>query len=324
MNKRTLPQGLHDKLFKRAKATYEIERTISDLLMERGFHRIETPTLEHFEVFSDQVNKDHYHLFDKEGQLLSLRPDITSQITRVIASTRVHTPIKFSYSGKVFQSQELMRGLENERTQAGIEIIGFPAQEAYQDAISSAKEALDKLGLQGYKFEFSHAAILKTIFEHLGLTGGLAEELSLHIRDKNITKLNEFTKRYPSEFDAFIRQLPYLFGDSRPVLAQARQAVQNPQLLKAFDQLEELITLVERDLGNVTVDLAQLSTMPYYTGMMFKVFDQQLPDAFLSGGRYDKLFERFGAQEVTAVGWALEIDAVYQAIRKDIDYEGGQ
>lgn len=110
MNKRTLPQGLHDKLFKRAKATYEIERTVSDLLMERGFHRIETPTLEHFEVFSDQVNRDNYHLFDKEGQLLSLRPDITSQIARVIASTRVHTPIKFSYSGKVFQSQELMRG----------------------------------------------------------------------------------------------------------------------------------------------------------------------------------------------------------------------
>ena len=324
MNKRTLPQGLHDKLFKRAKATYEIERTVSDLLMERGFHRIETPTLEHFEVFSDQVNRDNYHLFDKEGQLLSLRPDITSQIARVIASTRVHTPIKFSYSGKVFQSQELMRGLENERTQAGIEIIGFPAQVAYQYAISSAKEALDKLGLKGYKFEFSHAAILRTIFDHLELTGELANELSLHIRDKNITKLNEFTKRHPSEFDGFIRRLPYLFGESETVLRQAREVVTNSQLLKAFDQLEELITFIEKDLSIVTVDLAQLPTVPYYTGMMFKVFDQQVPDAFLSGGRYDKLFERFGAQKLTAVGWALEIDAVYLAIRKNIDYEGGQ
>ena len=156
------------------------------------------------------------------------------------------------------------------------------------------------------------------------MTGELGNELSLHIRDKNITKLNEFTKRHPSEFDGFIRRLPYLFGESETVLRQAREVVTNSQLLKAFDQLEELITFIEKDLGIVTVDLAQLSTVPYYTGMMFKVFDQQVPDAFLSGGRYDKLFERFGAQKLTAVGWALEIDAVYQAIRKNIDYEGGQ
>ncbi|WP_170238716.1 ATP phosphoribosyltransferase regulatory subunit [Streptococcus suis] len=324
MNNRTLPQGLHDKLFKRARATYEIERTVSDLLIERGFHRIETPTLEHFEVFSDTVDTNNYHLFDKRGHLLSLRPDITSQVARVIASTRVQTPIKFSYSGKVFRSQEAMRGLENERTQAGIEIIGYPVQEAYAEAISSAKQALERSGLKDYKFEFSHAAILKTIFQQLELTSEVADDLSLHIRDKNITKLHEFTKQHPSEFDGFISRLPYLFGEAEAVLAEARQVSQNAQLLQAFDQLEAFIAMAEIDLGPVTVDLAQLPTVPYYTGMMFKVFDQQLPDAFLSGGRYDKLFERFGAKELTAIGWALEIDAIYQAIRQDLDYQGGK
>ncbi|WP_193434324.1 ATP phosphoribosyltransferase regulatory subunit, partial [Streptococcus suis] len=108
------------------------------------------------------------------GHLLSLRPDITSQVARVIASTRVQTPIKFSYSGKVFRSQEAMRGLENERTQAGIEIIGYPVQEAYAEAISSAKQALERSGLKDYKFEFSHAAILKTIFQQLELTSEVA------------------------------------------------------------------------------------------------------------------------------------------------------
>ena len=55
MNKITLPIGMHDKLFKRARVTYEIERDISDFLMAQGFNRIDTPTLEHFEVFSDHV-----------------------------------------------------------------------------------------------------------------------------------------------------------------------------------------------------------------------------------------------------------------------------
>ena len=60
MKKTTLPVGMHDKLFKRARVTYKIERDISDFLMSQGFNRIETPTLEHFEVFSDTLNKNNY------------------------------------------------------------------------------------------------------------------------------------------------------------------------------------------------------------------------------------------------------------------------
>ena len=137
MKKTTLALGMHDKLFKRARTMYRIEHRICDLLMTKGFLRIETPTLEHFEVFSDVVDNGNYNFFDKNGDLVSLRPDITSQIGRVIASTQVHTPIKFSYSGKVFNYNEEMRGLSNEHTQAGIEIIGFPVHRAMEEAVIS-------------------------------------------------------------------------------------------------------------------------------------------------------------------------------------------
>ena len=148
MKKTTLALGMHDKLFKRARTMYQIEHRICDLLMTKGFLRIETPTLEHFEVFSDLVDNGNYNFFDKNGDLVSLRPDITSQIGRVIASTQVHTPIKFSYSGKVFNYNEEMRGLSNEHTQAGVEIIGFPVHQALEEAIASAKEALDAAGVK--------------------------------------------------------------------------------------------------------------------------------------------------------------------------------
>lgn len=324
MKKTTLPQGLHDKLFKRARATYEIERAISDLLMEQGFNRIETPTLEHVEVFSDKMEPHHYHLFDKNGDLLALRPDITSQVGRVIASTRVHTPVKFSYSGKVFRFQEAMRGLQNESTQAGVEIVGYPVDDALKEAILAAKSALDVANVRQYSFEFSHAAILQTIFKELALSEEELKDLSSRIKEKNITRLYEFTKEHSSEFDGFIQRLPYLFGDSHSVLAEARDLVKHPVILAALDQIETLLQAVQEDLPAVQLDLAQLSGMPYYTGIMFKVFDQTLPDAFVSGGRYDQLFERFGAKELTAVGWAVDIDAVYQAIRDQLTVEGGE
>ena len=62
----------------------------------------------------------------------------------------------------------------------------------------------------------------------------------------------------------------------------------------------------------------------YYTGLTFKVFGDRVPDAFLSGGRYDQLFKRFGAAELTAIGWSLDIDSVYQAIHDDLPDEVGK
>ena len=321
MKKTTLPVGMNDKLFKRERVTYKIERDISDFLMSQGFNRIETPTLEHFEVFSDTITKNNYNFFDKSAELLTLRPDITSQIGRVIASTQVETPIKFSYSGKVFKYNEEMRGLMNEHTQAGVEIVGFPAKEAVFEAIQSAKKALDRADIPSYQFEFSHAAILQTIFETLALSQAVEETLAQAIKDKNITQLNEFTKKYPSEFDEFLKNLPYLFGESHQVLESTRELVKNQVILAALTDLENLLNQVSEMLPKSNIDLAQIPTMPYYTGVMFKVFGDKVPDAFASGGRYDKLFERFGAKKLTAVGWAVDVDAVYQAVLDNL--EGG-
>ena len=320
MKKTSLPVGMHDKLFKRARVMYEIERDISNLLIKQGFNRIETPTLEHFEVFADDVSSEHYHLFDKKGNLLSLRPDITSQIGRVIASTRVETPIKFSYSGKVFKYNEELRGLANEHTQAGVEIVGYKAQDAIKDALLSAKNALKASGLKDYKFEFSHARILQTIFANLDIPETAKKDLATFIQDKNVTGLNEFTHRYPSEFNALIRQLPFLFGESHQVLKKARQLTNHQTILSALTDLEDLLQELAVSLAEITLDLAQIASMPYYTGLMFKVFGDKIPDAFVSGGRYDKLFERFGAKELTAIGWALDIDSVYQAIHDHIRF----
>ncbi|MBP2622582.1 ATP phosphoribosyltransferase regulatory subunit [Streptococcus oricebi] len=318
MRKRTLPSGMHDKLFKRARVTYDIERKISDLLMAKGFNRIDTPTLEHAEVFSDQIEPNHYHLFDKQGDLLALRPDVTSQIGRVIASTQVHLPTKFSYSGKVFVYNEELRGLANETSQAGIEIIGYPAKSAVLEAIISAKEALDIAQVKNYQFEFSHAGIFRRICHQLELNREERARLLDLVRNKNITGLYEFTRLRPSKFDDFLENLPSLFGPYQEVLRAARSCLEDSELEAALDELEQLLRSLEDKLPRISLDLGQLSQMPYYTGLTFKVFGDKVPDAFLSGGRYDRLFERFGLKALTAVGWSLDIDSVYLAIHDDL------
>ena len=101
----------------------------------------------------------------------------------------MHTPTKFSYSGKVFHYQEELRGLANELSQAGIEIIGHPAREAVLEAIKTAKQSLDLVQVKSYQFEFSHAAILQTILESLALDSQEEAQLLDYIRKKNRTGL---------------------------------------------------------------------------------------------------------------------------------------
>ena len=96
---------------------YEIERDISNLLIKQGFNRIETPTLEHFEVLR-MTFSEQYHLLIRKEISSSLRPDITSQIGRVIvASTsclkhRLSSLIRARLSGIMRE----LRGLANEHT----------------------------------------------------------------------------------------------------------------------------------------------------------------------------------------------------------------
>lgn len=314
-NKRLAP-GMHDKLFKRAHSVYQIETRVSNFLIASGFNRIDTPMIEYAGVFEDELDNHNYHLFDKHGDLLVVRPDVTQSIARVVATTKVSLPVKFSYSGKVLRNHDEFKGLQNERTQAGIEIIGFDARLAINEALDLAKTSLWQAGVKAYRIELSHAGILQTIFATFDTAQ--IERLSSLIQNKSITGLTEFVKRYPSEFDDFLINLPRLFGAADKVLLDAKKWVKNPKILADLAEIEQL----SHDFDYATVDLGMLAKKDYYTGVMFRVFSDKVPYAFLSGGRYDKLFERFDAGAMSAVGWALDIDAVYEEVRSELTFAG--
>lgn len=317
MKHKQLAPGMHDKLFKRAHSIYLIENKVTHFLMDSGFNRIDTPIIEHAGVFEDELDTHNYHLFDKHGDLLVVRPDVTQSIARVVATTKVTLPIKFSYSGKVFRQHDELKGLQNERMQAGIELIGFDGKKAIVEALELATASLSLAGVKDYRIELSHAGILQTIFNAFDMSQ--RAKLSICIKNKSITGLTEFVKHNPSEFDDFLVSLPRLFGPTQAVLKQAKVFVKNAKILSDLSEIEQL----SEHFPDITIDLGMLAKRNYYTGMMFRVFSDRVPYAFLSGGRYDKLFERFDAREMCAVGWALDVDAIYEEVRRDIVFDGG-
>lgn len=314
MRRKQLPAGTKDRLFRRAEGVFELEYQVNRLLRQRGFQRIETPVIEFAEVFEGSHNQEgFYRFFDNQGRLLTLRPDMTSPVGRVIASTKVELPLKLRYSGKVFRYHDEMKGLQNEFTQTGIEIIGFPSLKAEYEAILSADRVLAALTVPNYSIEIGHAGIFQHIVTELHLDREQTEQLKIHFLNKSITDIAELAIQIPSVISEFIKEIPKLFGPIEQTLAKAKTLLpENHPILDDLAEIETLVTLFPHSLTQrLRVDLGMVGAMEYYTGIMFSSFSEGIPENFLSGGRYDYLFKRFDLAQTSSVGWALNIDTLF-------------
>lgn len=312
---RSLPSGTKDKLFREANGAYQLEKQVNSIVNKRGYQRIDTPVIEFEDVFysEDKNEKELYRFFDKQGRLLVLRPDMTMPIGRVIATTGIQPPLKLSYSGKVFRSNDDMLGEQNELTQAGIELIGYSSLKAEVECITCAVEILDALNIPNFHFELGHAQIFRLIVSSLGLTNAEKVELQLYFNNKSLTDLKRFVAKYPSELDDFICAIPRLFGEADEVLPQAKALLPNDaHIMKIIDELETLMNSIKTYHQDVslTVDLGLVALMDYYTGVLFSGYADLVPDIFLRGGRYDHLVEQFGHSMIPAVGLGINLDTL--------------
>lgn len=312
---RSLPSGTKDKLFREANGAYQLEQQVNDIVKKRGYQRIDTPVIEFEDVFySEEKNeKEFYRFFDKQGRLLVLRPDMTMPIGRVIATTGIQPPLKLSYSGKVFRSNDDMLGEQNELTQAGIELIGYSSLKAEVECLSCAVEILEELEIPNFHFELGHAQIFRLIVTSLGLDETAKTELQTYFNHKSLTDLQRFVAIYPSELDAFICAIPRLFGEVEEVLPVAKTLLPNEsKIIPVIDELEKLMSIIKsyHETISLTVDLGLITLMDYYTGVLFNGYADLVPDIFLRGGRYDHLAEQFDHPMIPAVGLGINLDTL--------------
>jgi ATP phosphoribosyltransferase regulatory subunit len=103
----------------------------------------------------------------------------------------------------------------------------------------------------------------------------------------------------------------------REVLRAAREVITNPRSVAALDSLETLWTDIE-SLGlaeRFEIDLSDVSSLDYYTGLSLKVFVHGAGTSVGRGGRYDGLTGNFGRTE-PAVGFVLNLDALTEVLSR--------
>ena len=84
------PEGVRDIYNIECGRKLTLENQILKIFHQYGYHDIQTPMFEYFDVFRKEIgtvpSKDLYKLFDKEGNTLALRPDITPSVARAAAT----------------------------------------------------------------------------------------------------------------------------------------------------------------------------------------------------------------------------------------------
>lgn len=319
----TTPEGVRD-IYDECEIKLGLEDEMRNVCHLYGYKDIETPAFEYFEVFSEERGtvkaKNMYKFFDRDGNTLVLRPDMTPSIARFAAKTFKDSalPVRLCYCGNTFINNTEYQGKQKEVTQLGCELINDGSLAADAEMLAVTVECLLKSGLKEFKLDVGEVKFFRALVEEAGFDEDKTEELRHLIIDKNSFGLEDFLREenVSDNLKVLFAKIPQLFG-SVESLAKIRELTSNADALAAIDHLEKLYELMkaygyENYIG---FDLGMLSKYGYYTGIIFNAFTYGIGDAVASGGRYDALVGQFG-KDAPAVGMAIVSDRVMLALSR--------
>jgi ATP phosphoribosyltransferase regulatory subunit len=309
-------------------AEARLRRTIEDAAMSVfaawSYEEVITPSVDYYDLFEQGMGQTEaqrgFRFTDNDGRLLALRPDVTSSVARMAATLLAERqrPLRFCYAAPVFRQQTQSHAeWRRENTQLGCELIGVAGHDADLEVLRLAAEILSRLELQAhYCITINNVEIFNGVAAHLNLPAEAREQLRRLIDTREAAELRRFLEAYP-DGDARAFLYPTQLTGKREVLRAARNAIANSRSVAALDSLENLWTALE-SLGladRFEIDLSDVSSLDYYTGLSLKVFVPGAGTSVGRGGRYDGLTGNFGRAE-PAVGFVLNLDALTEVLAR--------
>ena len=238
------PEGVRDIYNVECGKKLALENRLKKTLHLFGYHDIQTPTFEYFDVFSREIgttpSKDLYKFFDKDGNTLVLRPDITPSIARASATLfkDENLPIRLCYTGNTFVNHSSYQGRLRETTQMGAEFVGDDSVEADAEMLPLVIESM----LPIWQKEFHHCVdFFQSLIEDASLDEEAEERVRELIGNRNYFGVEEFldsiqAKRSSKEAFSALNEL--IGGID--ILEKAENLAPNSKGVMAIRRLEKI------------------------------------------------------------------------------------
>ncbi|MDP2014983.1 MAG: ATP phosphoribosyltransferase regulatory subunit, partial [Actinomycetota bacterium] len=159
------PKGVPEYFPPRSTAFLEVREALTAPARMAGYGYVELPVFEDTALYvrgvgesTDVVAKEMYTFQDRGGRSLSLRPEGTAGVMRLVIEhglDRGQLPVKVWYSGPFFRAERPQQGRYRQLQQVGVEAIGSmdPALDA--EVIAIADAGFRSLGLQQFTLQLT-------------------------------------------------------------------------------------------------------------------------------------------------------------------------
>jgi ATP phosphoribosyltransferase regulatory subunit len=317
-----LPAGLRDLLPEETRRRRALARRVLDHFALHGYQLVTPPAFELAEVLERGLGaldpSDVLRFVEPEsGEVAALRPDMTPQIARMVATrlAREPRPVRLCYEGTIVRRRQGRARRHRQVPQAGVELYGSGTRVGDLEILDLAASVVTALGLPGAIIDLGHASIAHALLDPL--PPALAAEASDALLQKDGARAERLLAGRPGA--AAIARLADLYGGgpgeptAEAIFAAAAPLLEGTAAAAPLRDLQALWAAAARapsSLGAMLrLDLGEVRGFAYYTGAIFHVLAAGPGEPVGAGGRYDDLLARFDAH-MPAVGFALALDSV--------------
>ena len=289
---------------------FEIWRSAS---VQAGFEEYDTCVLEHEDLYirkaGDEISKQLFSFEDKSGRRLSLRPEMTPSLARLVLqhNKSLSFPIKWFSMPQCFRYERMTKGRRREHFQWNADIIGQPHIFAEAEILMLLISACESMGLTKKEFNvfINDRRILNAILSQINVPTELHSTV-LVILDKRDKISSEALVAMLEDTGMSAKQVGQL--NEFLSIKDLKDLEENLSDTTGVEQLHSLMDMMDTAgcSGYLKFDISIVRGLSYYTGAVFEVNSPEKKHrAICGGGRYDSLLSAFGGETVPAVGFGF-------------------
>ena len=314
-------KGTRDIIGEEANAFNYIENLLKQICELYAYNEVKPPVLEHSELFvrsvgesSDVVRKEMYTFLDKAESSVTLRPEFTAGIMRLIIQNKLlstnELPLKTYYVGPVFRYERPQLGRYRQFTQFGVEAVGNNSPEIDVETILLAYTILTSLNLDGVTIKINTMGDEES---RLKYKNALKEYFAQY--------LDQMCADCHSRFELNpLRILDCKVPEDQKIVAGAPK-MKDFLSDTAKERFNKVLKLLDEMDIPYEVDDTLVRGLDYYSETVyeFHYVSSKGNDygAIGGGGHYDKLVKELGGPDVAGVGFSFGVDRLYSILRDD-------
>jgi histidyl-tRNA synthetase len=308
------PKGMHDVLPEAQAGWDRIRKVASEVAHFYNFERIDTPLMEHIELFersvggpTDIVEKQMFTVGTKGKDRLVLRPEATAGIVRAYIEHSLGQrglPLKLYTEGPMFRYEQPQAGRTRQFYQYDFEIIAADDDSIYDaQAILTGFRFLEGLKIKG----------LNILINSIGCKNcrpGYRRQLQSYYRPLRSSLCADCARRFETNP---LRLLDCKEEKCREIKKEAPVIIDH-LCTHCHNHFKATLEYLDELKLPYSLDHHLVRGLDYYSKTVFEFMAEGVGFAIAGGGRYDYLIELMGGKDTPAVGWAGSVERMLEAL----------